>query len=161
MVEFGHGVIQGRQPCRASRVPIMAWGEPCSNRPLIQKGVAMPEADTRAVVIDDDADARQTLSSVLSAEGCEVRSAGDGRAALALIEEFEPHCVILDVEMPGLDGLALSRQLRQVHGHDIVLIGITGHQLGDAKVDATFQLVDHWFTKPIELDKLLRLIRAM
>jgi DNA-binding response OmpR family regulator len=121
----------------------------------------MSEADTRVVVIDDDADARQTLSSVLAVEGCEVRSAGDGSAALAVIAEFEPHCVILDVEMPGLDGLALSRQLRQAHGNDIVLIGITGHQLGDAKVDATFQLVDHWFTKPIDLARLVKLIRAM
>jgi DNA-binding response OmpR family regulator len=126
-----------------------------------QEAAAMSEADTRVMVIDDDADARQTLSGVLASEGCEVCSAGDGGAALALIAEFEPHCVILDVEMPGLDGLALSRQLRQVHGHDIVLIGITGHHLGDAKVDATFQLVDHWFTKPIELAKLVKLIRAM
>jgi DNA-binding response OmpR family regulator len=122
--------------------------------------MAMAQADTRVIVIDDEADARQTLSSVLADGGCEVRTAADGMAALGMIGEFDPHCVILDVEMPGLDGLALSRQLREAHGHDIVLIGITGHELGDAKVDATFQLVDHWFTKPIELDKLLKLLRA-
>lgn len=116
--------------------------------------------DTRVLVIDDDDDARSSLAEALADGGCAVRTAADGMAALAVLDDFTPHCVLLDVQMPGLDGLALARRLRQRHGHDVVLVAITGHSPGEARVDATFALVDHWFTKPVDIARLLGLMRA-
>lgn len=115
--------------------------------------------DTRVLVIDDDEDARSSLAQALAQGGCAVRTAADGVTALALLDSFTPHCVLLDVQMPVLDGLALARRLRQRHGHDVVLVAITGHSPGEERVDATFALVDHWFTKPVDIPRLLGLIR--
>lgn len=116
--------------------------------------------ETRVVVIDDYPDAVASLVAALEDHGCQVRSAADGLSALDLIERFEPHCVLLDIQMPGLDGLTLAHRLREMHGNDIVLIAITGGSPADATVAATFDLVDHWFTKPIDLRKLMKLVRA-
>lgn len=116
--------------------------------------------DTRVVVIDDDRDAAETLAAALTENGCQVQSAEDGLSALDLIERFQPHCVLLDIQMPGLDGLTLAHRLRERHGNDIVLVAITGGSPADKTVSATFDLVDHWFTKPIDLRKLMKVVRA-
>jgi DNA-binding response OmpR family regulator len=57
-----------------------------------------------------------------------------------------------------MDGLALARRLRAVHGNDIVLIAVTGHSPEEEKVAATFNAVDYWFTKPIDLDRLQQVL---
>lgn len=74
---------------------------------------AMPRRYPHSVlVVDDDPSVRMLLQMVLQVEGFDVRCAGDGDAALEMIAESRPDVVLVDVMMPGIDGRALTRQLR-------------------------------------------------
>jgi PAS domain S-box-containing protein len=138
------------------RLPLSATtGEPAHS--------AMPElphaAGMRIVIVDDNADAADSLAMVLELEGHEVRTAGDGLAGLALIGEFAPQAVILDIGLPQLNGYEVARRIRRAH-HDtgILLIAVTGwgqQQDKQTAVDAGF---DHHFTKPVDPRELQRVL---
>jgi CheY-like chemotaxis protein len=113
----------------------------------------------RVVIVDDNADAADSLAMVLELEGHEVRTAGDGIAGLALIAEFEPHAVILDIGLPLLNGYEVARRVRRDH-HEagILLIAVTGwgqQQDKQTAIDAGF---DHHFTKPVDPRELQRVL---
>lgn len=114
--------------------------------------------DVRIVVVDDSPDAAEMLGSLLTAYGYTVRVAHDGVQALALVEEFYPHCVLLDIKMPGLDGNELSRRLRARFGDDVILIAITGAAVEDRSVEETFVRVDHYLIKPVTEAVLRRVL---
>ena len=69
-------------------------------------------ADAAILVVDDDAPIRRMLERTLAAEGYAVESAADGGDALVSVERSTPDLILLDVTMPGLDGLAVCRRLR-------------------------------------------------
>ena len=84
-------------------------------------------AGLRVVIVDDNADAADSLAMVLELEGHEVRTAGDGIAGLELIGEFAPQAVILDIGLPRLNGYELARRIRHDHyDAGILLIAVTG-----------------------------------
>ena len=116
------------------------------------------ENEVRVLVVDDLDDAAQALAMLLNVSGYSARTASDGESALAIVEEFKPHCVLLDVQMPGINGLELTRRLRARYKDDIVLVAVTGGTADDAKVAGTFELVDHYLTKPIEIEKLEKIL---
>lgn len=118
----------------------------------------MSENDVRVLVVDDIEDAAQSLALVLSLNGYVARTASDGASALELTEEFLPHCILLDVNMPGIDGLELTRRLRTSYGDDIVLVAVTGAGVDQARVAGTFELVDHYLPKPIDMVKLEKIL---
>jgi len=70
-------------------------------------------ADAAILVVDDDAPILRMLGRTLSAEGYTVETAADGGEALAAVERSTPDLVVLDVGLPGLDGLAVCRRLRE------------------------------------------------
>ena len=117
-----------------------------------------PSADVRVVVVDDQPDAADMLAAALELDGYEVQTATSGERALPLIEEFRPHMVLLDVNMPGMDGRELTRQLRERYGDAMVLIAVSGSDPSDERVSQTFDSVDHYFRKPIDLAALRRLL---
>ena len=116
------------------------------------------DEDVRVVVVDDDRDVAETLAEALEFDGYRVMIANDGARAVALVAEFNPHCVLLDVEMPGMDGDELSKRLREGYGDEIVLIAVTGGHDKDKRVHDTFGRVDHYLKKPIDLGLLRRLL---
>lgn len=118
----------------------------------------MTDLEARIVVVDDAPDALDMLVELIALNGYAVRGALDGAEAIELVQQFRPHCVLFDVQMPGIDGPALARQLRSAHGNDLVLIAVTGRSPDDAAVSATFDLVDYWLTKPIDLDRLQQVL---
>jgi len=115
---------------------------------------ALSDNDVRVLVVDDFVDAAQSLALVLSMSGYVARIAHDGASALRITEEFLPHCILLDVKMPGIDGLELTRRLRSSYGDDIVLVAVTGGSADEARVSETFELVDHYLSKPVDMAKL-------
>lgn len=115
----------------------------------------------RIVVVDDSADSAQTMAALLRLSGYDVRTAGSGQDALALIEDAAPYCVIFDVVMPGLDGNELCARLRASHGDAIVLIAVSGAAPSDARVRQSFALADHYFTKPVTAEMLSRVLRPL
>jgi CheY-like chemotaxis protein len=118
----------------------------------------MSQDDVRVLVVDDVADAAEALAETLELSGYKVQVAADGARALALIEKQQPHCVLLDIGMPGMDGNELARTLRQRYGDDIVLIAVTGREHDDERVSDTFARVDHYLQKPVDPDVLRKLL---
>jgi CheY-like chemotaxis protein len=96
---------------------------------------------------------------VLELEGHEVRTAGDGLAGLALIGEFAPQAVILDIGLPQLNGYEVARRIRRDH-HDtgILLIAVTGWGQQQDKQTAVAAGFDHHFTKPVDPRELQRVL---
>ncbi len=118
----------------------------------------MSDDDVRVVVVDDVADAAEALAETLALSGYKVWIASDGAAALILVETLKPHCVLLDIGMPGMDGNELARTLRERYGDDIVLIAVTGREHDDERVSDTFARVDHYLQKPVDPDVLRKLL---
>jgi DNA-binding response OmpR family regulator len=118
----------------------------------------MSENDVRVLVVDDIADAAEALAETLELSGYKVSVASDGARALALIEAEQPHCVLLDIGMPGMDGNQLTKALRERYGDDIVLIAVTGREHDDERVSDTFSRVDHYLQKPVDPDVLRKLL---
>lgn len=121
----------------------------------------MDNDEVRVVVVDDVKDAADTLAMLLSMDGYSVFTAHSGEEAILLIEDRNPHCVILDIAMPGIDGYELATLLRHGYGDDIVLIAVTGWTNSVARVDDTFTVVDHYFQKPVEPEMLRRLLPGL
>jgi len=115
----------------------------------------------RVVVVDDLQDSAETMAVLLRLSGYEVHTAASTEEALALIERHQPHCVLFDVVMPGLGGDELCRRLRATYGDDIVLVAVSGGGEGDPRVDVSFALADHFFTKPVDPAALAKVLRPL
>jgi len=113
----------------------------------------------RVLVVDDNPDATETLQHLLESLGAIVVAAGSGREALGLFETFEPHAVLLDIGMPGMDGYEVARRIRAMPaGRATQIIALTGWgQQEDIRrsIQAGF---DHHMVKPLDVEKLRALI---
>jgi CheY-like chemotaxis protein len=105
----------------------------------------------RILVVDDNADGGRSLAMVLTTTGRDVRVVGDGPTALQTLEEFQPHVVVLDIGLPGMDGYEVARRIRQGPAAKVRLIAMTGSP-PDEDRDMDF---DHYFLKPINIEQLL------
>jgi two-component system response regulator MprA len=114
----------------------------------------------RVLVAEDDRRVRDAGVRALTFEGYDVTTAGDGAETLAVVEEMSPDVIVLDVMMPGLDGLAACRRLRQVGNRTPVLMLTARHEVSDrvAGLDAG---ADDYLVKPFALDELLARLRAL
>ena len=117
-------------------------------------------ADAAILVVDDDAPIRRMLERTLAAEGYAVESAADGGDALVSVERSTPDLILLDVTMPGLDGLAVCRRLRDKGLATPVLLLTARDELDDrvAGLDAG---ADDYVVKPFETVELLARVRAL
>jgi two-component system cell cycle response regulator DivK len=86
------------------------------------------------LLIDDNMANSRLAEFLLTAHGVEVRTAGDARAALAILEVFEPTVILMDIQLPGMDGLTLTRQLKQNPAmQDVPIVAMTAYAMrGDA-----------------------------
>ena len=112
------------------------------------------------LLVEDDVDIAEPLGRALAREGYDVASAGDGRAALRSVLEAPPDLIILDVGLPGMDGLEVCRNVRDVHPQVPILI----LSARDAELETVAGLdagADDYVTKPFRLSVLLARVRAM
>lgn len=121
-------------------------------------------ADTtrRVLVVDDNADAADTLADVLAELGYDVCVAHDGPSALALAPGFRPEVALLDIGLPEMDGYELARRLRHLPGmcDELRLIAITGYgQEGDRQRAMEAGFAAH-LVKPVALEGLVRAVSA-
>jgi len=82
----------------------------------------------------------------------------DGADSLDLVGRFEPHVVVLDCMMPGMSGLELASIQRASHGDDVILIAVSGMDEKAFSVSQTFAIVDHYLHKPVDFDKLTKVL---
>jgi two-component system, OmpR family, response regulator MprA len=118
----------------------------------------MPEA--AILVVDDDPPIRRMLDRTLAAEGYAVESAADGGGALAAIELSAPDLIVLDVAMPGVDGLAVCRRLRAKGLATPVLLLTARDDLRD-RVEGLDAGADDYLVKPFATEELLARVRAL
>ena len=109
---------------------------------------------TRVLVVDDDVDARELLSLVLSQAGFQVDDAPDGFAALAKVSHVRPDAVLTDLRMPGMDGIDLAQRIRRVHG-DVPIIIATGLETWDLCTSAEAYGAVTCLIKPLDFDDLV------
>jgi CheY-like chemotaxis protein len=105
----------------------------------------------RVLVVDDNADAAETLGALLAVDGHDVRTATTGASALAMVREFHPHIAFLDIGMPGMSGYDLARRLRaepQLSG--ITLVAVTGWGQDEDRRHSREAGFDHHLTKPVD-----------
>ena len=112
------------------------------------------------LVVDDDAPIRRMLVRTLAAEGFEARTAPDGGAALAAIEESAPDVLVLDVAMPGLDGLDVARRVRS-KGLTFPILLLTARDAVAERVAGLDAGADDYLVKPFAPEELLARIRAL
>src|SRR6476661_4520716 len=114
---------------------------------------------TRVLLVEDDRDIAEPLARALGREGYEVSEAGDGRVALEGVLAAPPDLIILDIGLPGIDGLEVCRHVRDLHPQlPIVMLTARDGELETvAGLDAG---ADDYVTKPFRLSVLLARVRA-
>jgi two-component system response regulator MprA len=117
-------------------------------------------SEAAVLLVDDDAPIRRMLERTLAAEGYDVTSAADGGAALASVERSMPDVIVLDVAMPGLDGLAVTRRLR-AKGLQVPILLLTARDALGERVAGLDAGADDYLVKPFEVEELTARIRAL
>src|SRR3954470_9752983 len=113
----------------------------------------------RVLVVDDNLDAAESTAAFLRLEGHEVKTVGDGSEALASVPVFAPHVIVLDIGLPGLDGYAVARQLRERGDtNHILLIAMTGYGQREDRERAMTAGFDYHFVKPTNPGQIQRAI---
>lgn len=113
------------------------------------------------LVVDDDADTRETLCVILEAEGHECVSVGTGSQAIAACRERRFDCMLLDYSLGTMSGLAVAQRLggsESVNRPSHVLL-MTGHDRAEFSSAIREGLVDGYVQKPADLDKLVDMVR--
>ena len=112
------------------------------------------------MVVDDERAVRESLRRALELEGYEIELAADGQEALYRLEANEPDAVVLDVLMPGLDGIEVCRRLRSI-GSRVPVLMLTARDEVDNRVAGLDAGADDYVTKPFALEELLARLRAL
>ncbi|MBO0910782.1 MAG: response regulator transcription factor [Acidobacteria bacterium] len=112
----------------------------------------------RIIVVDDQTKIRRFMRTTLVAEGYEVDEAKTGEEALESIREMRPDLVVLDMNMPGMGGLAACRAIRQDSNTAIIMLTVRNAE--EDKVAALDAGADDFVTKPFSTPELMARIRA-
>jgi len=107
----------------------------------------MPHRSLRVLVVDDNDDSAQSMALWLRFRGHDVAVARDGAEALTEADRYQPEAVVLDLGLPGLDGVEVARRLRAgPTGPALRLIALTGRLEREDNAGNDF---DAWFVKPV------------
>jgi CheY-like chemotaxis protein len=111
------------------------------------------------LIVDDNAQNLKLARVVLSVEGYDIRTAGDAEEAVRILATFTPRLILMDLQLPGMDGLELTRQLRADPARDgIRIIALTAYAMKGDEAKALAAGCDSYITKPIDTDKLLAVV---
>jgi CheY-like chemotaxis protein len=124
-----------------------------------KQAVEMPERALRVLVVEDSEESAQMAARLLRTAGHDVQTAHNGTEALVVAETFHPRVVLLDIGLPGLDGLHVARQLRRARP-DVLLVAATGRSGPEAVRSSKEAGFDHHIVKPLDFGKLMELFAA-
>ena len=113
----------------------------------------------RILVVDDDRFVRDVLVRFFSMSGYGTLSAGSGEEALEVMRESEVDLVVTDVNMPGMDGLELTRRIRERFGVDVIVM--TGCGVDCNRVDALKAGGSDFFLKPMNMKEMLESVNKI
>ena len=114
----------------------------------------------RALVVDDEASLGELIQLALRYEGWQVETALDGAAALTQARSFAPDVIVLDIMMPGLDGLEVLRRLRAT-GDDVPVLFLTAKDAVADRITGLTAGGDDYVTKPFSLEEVVARLRGL
>ncbi len=164
LVEMHGGTVEARSEGRGAgaefivRLPIVIAADERDSTVSSQPSpsAAIPR---RILIVDDNRDHADSLSMLLQIGGSETRTVYDGQRAVAVLDEFRPDAVLLDIGLPGLNGYETARRMRaSPHGKNATLIAVTGWGQEDDRRRSADAGFDYHLTKPIATNELLRLL---
>jgi two-component system cell cycle response regulator DivK len=118
-------------------------------------------AGERILVVDDNPANLRLLCLLLAGESYEVRTAGGAEEALAILEDFRPRLILMDLQMPGMNGFELTRRLKgDAATRDIVIVALTAYAMKGDEERAREAGCDGYVSKPIDTRTLPALITA-
>ena len=142
------------------RLPVMAMPPPSSASSI--EMVKPAGGSLRVLVVEDNVDAAETMALVLGAFGHDVRTAQDGLSGLEVAIKYQPHVVLLDIGLPGIDGFEVARRLRlQPTLKNIVLVAMTGYGEVAARQRSQEAGFDHHLVKPADFGKLQEILSSV
>jgi signal transduction histidine kinase/ActR/RegA family two-component response regulator len=142
---------------RAVEAPAVAPGVPATS-----VVIPLPGRQPRVLIVDDNVDAADALSQMLSLSGYLTRSCNDGRAATEVAELMRPDIVLLDIGLPSLSGHEVARWIRsQPWGVTTRLVAITGWGQERDRQRGREAGFDEHLTKPVDPDQLLQLLATL
>jgi CheY-like chemotaxis protein/anti-sigma regulatory factor (Ser/Thr protein kinase) len=166
LVELHGGNVQARSegPGRGSefvvRLPLAAARVPDTTGKPAAPPTAL--ASRRVLVVDDNHDAAESLGTLLSLLGADVRVVYNGRDALEALVTYKPFAVLMDIGMPGMDGLECARQIRgQPENKDLLLIALTGWSQEHDRHRSESAGFDYHLIKPADVDALQTLLMSI
>ncbi|HEV8044890.1 MAG TPA: response regulator transcription factor [Rubrobacter sp.] len=118
------------------------------------------KARTRILVIEDDEAIAEFVQLELEHRGLRVRCAYDGPSGLEAVEEFDPSVVVLDIMLPGIDGVGVLKRLRQ-QGNKVPVLMLTARDTPADKVHSLDTGADDYLTKPFDTEELMARVRAL
>jgi PAS domain S-box-containing protein len=140
------------------RLPLVRKTFPADVKESAQ-GEAVKVPSRRILVVDDNVESAKTLARLLRMMGHEVRTVHDGMAALEAAQDGWPQVVLLDIGLPGLDGLEVARRLRQDPGlQDTLLVAMTGYGQDEDRHHSQEAGFNAHLVKPLDLEALQTLL---
>ena len=165
LIELHQGRIEGHSE-GPGKGAVFTVSLPCIN-PVAGSGApaavskAAPIRARRVLVVDDNADAAESLAMLLQISGHETKVVTDAAKVVSVSAEFMPQVAVLDIGLPGINGYELARQLRQQTDHaEVVLIALTGYGQNQDRKRASEAGFDYHFVKPVDPDELEAAIGA-
>jgi CheY-like chemotaxis protein len=114
----------------------------------------------RVLVVDDNAQNLKLVRVLLLSEGYDVRTAVDAEEALRVLDTFEPVLILMDLQLPGMDGLQLTRQLKaDPQRQTISIIALTAYAMKGDELKAMNAGCDGYIAKPIDVNELPRTLQ--
>ena len=118
-----------------------------------------PSRACRILVVDDNVDSSEALELLLRLDGHDVRQAADGTTALRIAQEFQPHLVLCDIGLPGMDGYDVIRALRDQSGDAMpVVAALTGYARSSDRERIKSAGFSYHLVKPVNVDDLRALV---
>jgi len=114
----------------------------------------------RVLVVDDEPTLTDLLQMALRYEGWEVKTAADGRHALALAREFRPDAIVLDMMLPDIDGMQVLSRVRQ-DGQQTAVLFLTAKDSLEDRINGLTAVGDDYVTKPFSLEELVARLRGL
>jgi DNA-binding response OmpR family regulator len=113
------------------------------------------------IAVDDDVITRTIIAKMLTQSGFNVIACADGSEMWAVLAKLQPSMILLDIEMPGEDGLALAEDLRSRYGLGLPIVMLTGLDEHSAKAMAYDAGADDYLTKPCDWQRLITVVRRL
>ena len=131
-------------------------------RPLKPRLGDLVSRNARVLVADDEEAIAELLRRMLVKEGYVVEVVGDGLAALRAVNEFKPHVVLLDVNMPEMSGIDVCRRIKQDVAHRLTpVVIVTGMAQRERRIEGLEAGADEFLSKPVDPQELLTRVRSL